>query len=376
AKVDVGAALAWRDFMVSDYHDDGQVQWLDGKGIALVRGTGRLAGPGKVDVDGRLFSADHVVLAPGSDPALPPIPGLEGLEGLWGTREATGMKEVPGTLVVLGAGPAGVELAQATHRLGAQVVLVEASERVLPREPAPAGEALTAALQRDGMEVLCSAEVVSAGREGDDFVLTLADGSTARGERLLVATGRRPRVEGLGLETVGARADKHGIKVDERLNAAEGVWAIGDAVGIWPLTYVGEYQGEVVATNILGTERAAHYEAVPRVTYTDPQVAAVGVASDRFDATVPISGISRMATYTHAYRESNGFLTVLSDGERVTGAYAVGPEAGEWLQQLTLAVRARVPLDVLVDTIQPFPAFSEIVGITVRKLVRAMSNAG
>jgi dihydrolipoamide dehydrogenase len=201
---------------------------------------------------------------------------------------------------------------------------------------------------------------VAARRDGDDYVLGLDDGREVRGDRLLIATGRRPRVEGLGLETVGVVADAHGIPVDGRLSAGENLWAIGDVTGLWPLTHAGKYQGRVVAANILGEPREANYEAVPRVTFTDPQAAAVGAGEARFSATAPVSEVAKAATYTHAYAESNGFLTLLSDGERLTGAYALGPEAGEWLQQATLAIRARVPLEVLIDTIQPFPTFSEI----------------
>ena len=152
----------------------------------------------------------------------------------------------------------------------------------------------------------------------------------------------------------------HGIPVDSRLRAAERLWAIGDVNGIWQLTHVGKYQGEVVAANILGEPREANYDAVPRVVYTDPQAAAVGATEAEFSATVALAEVPKTATYTRAYAESNGFLTLLSDGARLTGAYALGPEAGEWLQQATLAIRARVPLDVLRDTIQPFPTFSEI----------------
>jgi pyruvate/2-oxoglutarate dehydrogenase complex dihydrolipoamide dehydrogenase (E3) component len=147
--------------------------------------------------------------------------------------------------------------------------------------------------------------------------------------------------------------------VDAHLRAAERLWAIGDVTGLWPLTHVGKYQGEVVAANILGEPRRADYEAVPRVTYTDPQAAAVGASAGRFAGTVMLAEVAKTATYTRAYAEQHGFLTLLSDGERLTGAYALGPEAGEWLQQATLAIRARVPLDVLIDTIQPFPTFSE-----------------
>ncbi len=181
-----------------------------------------------------------------------------------------------------------------------------------------------------------------------------------RGDRLLVATGRRPRTAGLGLETVGVTPGPDGIEADARLRAGERLWAIGDVTGIRLLTHVGEYQGEVVASNILGEPREAHYEAIPDVVYTDPQAAAVGATEAAFSATARLSEVAKTATYTHAYAECNGFLTLLSDGERLTGGYALGPEAGEWLQQATLAIRARVPLNVLRDVIQPFPTFSEI----------------
>ncbi len=181
-----------------------------------------------------------------------------------------------------------------------------------------------------------------------------------RGDRLLVATGRRPRTAGLGLETVGVTPGPDGIEADARLRAGERLWAIGDVTGIRLLTHVGEYQGEVVASNILGEPREAHYEAIPDVVYTDPQAAAVDATEAAFSATARLSEVAKTATYTHAYAECNGFLTLLSDGERLTGGYALGPEAGEWLQQATLAIRARVPLNVLRDVIQPFPTFSEI----------------
>ena len=361
AEVDVEAALAWRDFMVSDYSDAGQERWLAGAGIDLLRGNGRLAGPGVVEVDGVRHTAEHIVVATGSEPVIPPIPGLRELEGVWTNREATGMKAVPRRLLVLGGGPVGVELAQAVRRFGGEVVLVESAEHVLSREPAPLGEALGEVLRRDGIELVLGAHATAARRDGEDYILGLDDGRELRGDRLLVATGRRPRSGGIGLETVGVDVeDGHGISVDARLRSGEGLWAIGDVTGIWPLTYVGKYQGDVVAANILGEPREANYDAMPRVVFTDPQAAAVGATEARFSATARLSELPKMETYSRAYAESNGFLTLLSDGERLTGAYALGPEAGEWLQQATLAIRARVPLEILRDTIQPFPTFSEI----------------
>jgi pyruvate/2-oxoglutarate dehydrogenase complex dihydrolipoamide dehydrogenase (E3) component len=360
AEVDVEAALAWRDFMVSDYSDAGQERWLADKGIGLVRGAGQLAGPGAVEVNGVRYTADHVVVATGSDAVVPPVPGLRDLEGVWTNRDVTGMKAVPRHLLILGGGPVGAEMAQAVRRLGGEVTLVEGAEHVLAREPVPLGEALGEVLRADGIELLLGVHATAARRDGEDYVLTLDNGRELHGDRLLVATGRRPRTSGIGLETVGIKAEPHGIPVDLHLRAGEQLWAIGDVTGVRLLTHVGKYQGEVVAANILGEPREASYEAIPDVVYTDPQAAAVGASEAAFSATIPMSDVAKMATYTHAYAQSNGFLTLLSDGERVTGAHALGPEAGEWLQQATLAIRAHVPLAVLRDTIQPFPTFSEI----------------
>jgi dihydrolipoamide dehydrogenase len=372
AEVDVAAALAWRDFMVSDYSDAGQERWLGEQGIDLLRGTGRLAGTGVVEVDGVRHTAEHVVLANGADPIVPPVPGLRELEGIWTNREVTGMKAVPHRLVVLGGGPVGVEMAQAVTRLGGTAAIVEGAENLLPHEAAPLGEALGGVLGREGIELFLGVRASSARRDGEDYVLELDDGRELRGDRLLVATGRRPRVDSLGLETVGVEANTHGVPVDARLRVGERLWAIGDVNGVWQLTHVGKYQGEVVAANILGEPRDANYEAVPRAVFTDPQAAAVGATEAPFSATAPISEVAKTATYTRAYAESNGFLTLLSDGDCLTGAYALGPEAGEWLQQATLAIRARVPLDVLRDTIQPFPTFSEIYVAALKALRRAI----
>ena len=256
AQVDVANALAWRDYMVSNWSDAGQQQWLATRGIALLRGTGKLAGTGVVEVDGVRHTAEHVVVATGAAPFVPPIPGLRELEGVWGTREATSMKVVPRRLLVLGGGAAGVEIAQIVQRLGGQAVIIEGADRLVPREAAPLGQALGQALRQDGIEVHTGTRASAARRDGDDYVLDIDGGKELRGDRLLVATGRRPRVEGIGLETVGVEANPHGIKVDEYMVAGERLWAIGDVTGIWPLTHVGEYEGDVVADNITGHPRA------------------------------------------------------------------------------------------------------------------------
>jgi pyruvate/2-oxoglutarate dehydrogenase complex dihydrolipoamide dehydrogenase (E3) component len=374
--LDVRSALAWRDFMVSDYDDSGQVAWARGAGIEVVRGRGRLAGARTVVVDATTYTAEHIVIATGSDPAIPPVPGLRELPGRWTDREVTSLTEVPRRLLVLGGGAIGVEMAQAVGRMGASVTVVERGDRLLSREPRALGEGVAVALRADGVELRLGQAPTAARLDGEEYVLAFADGSEARGDRLLVATGRRPRVGDIGLETVGIAADPRGIAVDARMSAGPGLWAIGDVTGLWELTHVGEYQGRVVASNILGRHREAHYDAVPRVIFSDPQAAAVGAADGPFVATVALSGVPRTSTYTRAYDTQPGFLTLVSDGRRLTGAYALGPEAGEWLQQATAAIRTQADLSVLLDVIQPFPTFSEAIFQALRELDAQVSRAG
>ena len=271
------------------------------------------------------------------------------------------MKAVPRRLLVLGGGPVGVEMAQAVRRLGGEVALVEGADHVLAREPAPLGEALGEVLRRDGVELALGVHATAARRDGEDYVLVLDDGRELRGDRLLVATGRRPRVDGIGLETVGVEADaaRHpGRRAPARRRAAVGDRRRHRHLAAHPRRQVPgrgrrrEHPRRAARGQLRGRAAAWSTPTRRRPRSAPPR--------PRFSATVPVSEVAKTATYTRAYAESNGFLTLLSDGERLTGAYALGPEAGEWLQQATLAIRARVPLDVLRDTIQPFPTFSEI----------------
>ena len=357
--VDTAATLDWRNYMVSGYDDSGQVEWLADTGIELIRGSGRIVEPGVLEVGGRRYTARHIVIATGSQPVIPPIRGLRELDGIWTNREATGVQEIPASLVILGGGPVGVEMAQAFASFGTDVDLVEGMDHILPREPRPLGQALGEAISGERLRIHLGRRASSVSQDGGRYVVSFADGATLRAERLLVATGRQPRVEGLGLENVGIEASPRGIPVDGRMSAGDRVWAIGDVTGIWPLTYVGKYHGRIAAANILGEPREADYTAVPRVVFTHPQAAAVGAADGPVTTTVSLSAVPKTATYLRAWDEHPGFLTLLSDGQVLTGAYGVGPEAGEWMQQATVAIRARVPLEVLGDTIQPFPTFSE-----------------
>ena len=383
---DTKEALGWRDFMVADWDDTGQAGWLDSKGIELVRGRGRLDGPGRVAVrqvgeaTDRVLEAERIVIATGSRPLLPPIPGLDKVEP-WTNREATGVKELPESLLILGAGSVGVEIAQAFARFGVSVILVEGEERVLPRESPAVSEAILPALTDDGIEVHVGRLAEGVGRRGDGVYVALPDGGELEAEKLLVATGRGPRLDGLALDSAGIDPGRQGIEVDERLRAGEGIWAIGDVTGVSLFTHVGKYQARVAAADILGREARADYRAIPRVTFTDPQVAAVGLAEAeaRDQGIEPavgqaaLSGVARTSTYVRNYDTLPGLLGLLADARRgvLVGAYAVGPEAGEWLQQATLAIRAEVPIDVLRDTIQPFPTFSEAFAGALQALVPA-----
>jgi pyruvate/2-oxoglutarate dehydrogenase complex dihydrolipoamide dehydrogenase (E3) component len=356
----------WRDQIVDNWDDSGMVEWLTEREIGLVRAQGRVVEPGLVEAAGERLAYDALVVATGSRPAAPPIDGLEG-SGYWTSREATSAREVPGSLIVLGGGPVGCELGQLYARLGTRVTIVHNSEHLLPRDDADAGLLVQRFLEEDGIEVrLCTVTtcVAGAGR----FRLETEAGPPVEGERLLVVTGRQPNVE--GLEPLGLTISKRGVEVDDRLRAADGVWALGDVTGIANFTHVGKYHGRVAALNVAGGDARADHRAIPAVTFTDPQVASVGrlAGEGLVTSTRAIERTSRTSTYERPKR--SGFVKLVADPERgvLVGAVAVGPEAGEWLGQLTLAVRAEVPIDVLRDTIQPYPTFSEAIAFAARDL--------
>jgi pyruvate/2-oxoglutarate dehydrogenase complex dihydrolipoamide dehydrogenase (E3) component len=280
---------------------------------------------------------------------VPPV--FEGID-YWTNEQATETTEVPATLLVVGGGPVGCELAQFFARLGSRVTLVEAAERLLPSVDAEASALVEAALREDGVDVRLGAPA-----EPEEL---------RRYARVLVAIGRRANVE--GLEPLGLRLSRRGIEVDERMRAAENVWAIGDATGIAPFTHVGKYHARVAAYDIAGRDARADHRAVPATIFTDPQVATVGALDGGVVSTWPLTSTPRLSTYERPKR--NGFVKIAADPERrvIVGAVAVGPEAGEWLQQLTLAIRAETPIEVLLDVIQPYPTFSEAVFLALREL--------
>jgi pyruvate/2-oxoglutarate dehydrogenase complex dihydrolipoamide dehydrogenase (E3) component len=364
--VDVGEVFGWRDWMTSDWTDDGQVKWLESERIELVRGEARVAEPGRLDVGGREVAFDRLVVATGSVPEKPPIEGLDDVE-YWTNRGATETHEIPQTLVVVGGGPVGVELAQFFRRAGSEVTLLVREERLVPRVDAKAGELLLEAFREEEIDVRLGIEVEAV---EPGVSVHLAGGETVRGERLLVATGRRANVDGYELERLGITIGPHGIEVDETMRAADGVWAIGDVTGVAQFTHVGKYQARVAARNVAGGRARADYRAIPATIFTDPQIASVGRVGGENVVTAEwkVEETPRSSTYERPSRP--GFVKVAADRGRgvLVGAVAAGPESGEWLQQLTLAIRAEVPIALICDTIPPYPTFSEAVFFAVREL--------
>jgi dihydrolipoamide dehydrogenase len=358
---------SWRDWVTSDWDDSGQLDWLKERRCAFVRGEAHVARPGVVEVDGQELEYDRLVVATGSRPSVPPVPGLEDVE-YWTNVEATSTHEVPESLAVMGGGPVGAELAQFFARMGSRVTVIEHGPRLLGRVHEEAGAIIGDVFRDEGIDVRIGVAVEGA---EPGIKLNLSGGSTVEAERLLVATGRQPNVEGLGLEQLGVSVGERGIEVDEHLRAAENVWAIGDVSGVALFTHVGKYQARVAAADMCGKEARADYRAIPAGIFTDPEVATVGrtEGDDLVSARWELTSTPRLSTYERPKRD--GFVRVFADpAERVlVGAVAVGPQATEWLGQLTLAVRSATPVDVLIDTIQPYPTFSEAIFFALRELV-------
>ena len=359
--LDVQRVFAWRD-RVAERDDSSQVEWLASKHADLIRGDATVVRPGVLEIEGEELEYDRLVLATGSKPAIPPLDGLADTR-YWTNEDATETLEVPPRLLVLGGGPVGCELAQFFQRVGSQVILVQSDTRLLSRVDEDAAALVDEALREDGVDVRLGAQAV---RVRDGKALVLADDSEISFDRILIAAGRRANVD--GIEPLGLTISRRGVEVDEHMRAAENVWAIGDVTGIAPFTHVGKYHARIAAYDLAGRDVRADHRAVPATIFTDPQVAAVGDTSDGLESTWPLTSTPRLATYERPRRD--GFVKVVADPDRrvLTGAVAVGPEAGEWLQQLTLAIRAEVPIDVLLEVIQPYPTFSEAVFLALREL--------
>jgi pyruvate/2-oxoglutarate dehydrogenase complex dihydrolipoamide dehydrogenase (E3) component len=364
----------YRDYMVSDWDDSEKAKSLEKAGIEVVRGDARLAGRGRVEVGERVLATERIVIATGSTTAVPPIDGLDGVE-YWTNREATALKGVPASVAVVGGGPVAVELGQMLRRFGSEVTLIESADRVLSREDAHVGEAVAAALEAEGIRLLLGSEVKSVARADGGVRVVVDGGDELEAERLVLAAGRKPRLDGLEVDAVGIEPGKKGIEIDDRCRAEEGVWATGDVTGVAQFTHVASYQAQIAAGDMLGRDVRTDYRAVPRVVFCDPEVAAVGLTQEQAEgegvklatATVDLSNADRTETFG---RGLEGHLTLLADRERGTlvGAAAVGPLAGEWIHMLVLAVKAEIPVAILRDTMFQFPTFAELVKMAARRL--------
>ena len=380
--IDVDKALARRDSLSAGLDDSGQVEWVESAGMDLVRGHGRLAGERTVEVtaeDGSvrtLIGEKGVIIGVGTGAAIPPIEGLRDIR-TWTNRDVTQAKEVPARLVVLGGGVIGVEMAQAMRWLGSEeVTIVEMADRLVPREEAFAGEELREALEEMGITVMTGVRMVRAERSADDALVTatLEDGTTVTGDEILVAVGRRPLTDDLGLDTVGLEPGRY-VEVDDFLRATgvEGGWlyAVGDANGRALLTHQGKYQARIAGDHIGGRDVGrgawADHTAVPRVVFTDPQIAAVGMteaeARERWDNVDTVRydmGHTAGAATTGQGISGTSQLVIDADRRVIVGATFVGPHVGEMLHAATIAIVGEVPLDRLWHAVPAYPTMSEI----------------
>ncbi|WP_217913902.1 dihydrolipoyl dehydrogenase family protein [Miltoncostaea marina] len=371
---DWDAVAGWRDWVTAGLDDAGKVRRYEDQGVEVLRGTARIDGPGRVVVDGETHATRRIVVATGSEPVVPPAEGIDRI-GAWTNREAMELRRVPERALVLGGGPVGVEIAQMLAHGGARVSVVEADDRLLAGEEPEVSALLEEAFAAAGIELLLGRRAERFAPEDGMARAVLDDGTERVVERVVVATGRRPRVENIGLETVGVEPGEAGIDVDDRCRAAEGVWAVGDCTSAPSFTHVASYQGRVAAADILGEPLRADLSAVPRCVFTDPEVAAVGRTAAQareagiatVAAAVDLADLERATTYGRGVIGRAGLLADAREGV-VVGAHAVGPLASEWIHMAVLAVRARIPVDVLRDVVAQFPTFSEALVAAARRL--------
>jgi dihydrolipoamide dehydrogenase len=373
AQLDVQAVLDRRDEVIHDLDDSVQLPWLEDRGIALVRGRGKLAGELRVDVgEEQLEARRAVILAAGTKAAMPPIEGLDAIDGAWTNREATTAKEIPERLVVLGGGTVGTELTQAFQTLGSHVTLIEGERRLMPREEEYACVQVSEALTELGADIRIGQKAAKVTQDGDTITVTTSDGQTATGDTLLVALGRTPQVEELGLEAFGFPAKKY-VEVDAHMQVPDHPWlyCVGDLNGRALFTHMGKYQARVAADHLLGRDVALAHGAdgplSPRVTFTDPQVACVGHTTDTarqaglvvdvYDA--PTSGNAGGSFYG---RNARGTTRWIVDRERriLVGCTITGSEVADFLHAATIAVVGEVPLERLRHAIPAFPTRSEV----------------
>ncbi len=377
-------AISRRDEVTGHLDDSAATARITSAGAQVIRGTGRITGPGRVEVTplglGEPVSLSYtdLVITAGSEPVAPPIEGLSDIPA-WTTAEGLCSPDLPRRLIVLGGGPAGCELAQIYAAFGSHVTLVEAEDGLLPGEPAFTGEILAAALRRAGAEICLGSPAAKAERTPDGLTLALADGTRIEANRLLLATGRRPRLRGLGLDALGITVEPGAAlpttTTCQVAGAGEHVWAAGDVTGAGH-THVGRYQAGIVAANIAGQQREADYSAIPRAVFTTPAVFAVGV-NPRTGASVVTAGASLADTArARLGDDDNGCLELYADPRSglLAGGAAVGPEAASWMAEVTLAIRAKIPVRTLADVVHAFPGYGEALEVALRELAASIGT--
>lgn len=368
AVVDWDAARAWRDDMVRHLDDTAQVAGYEQRGATVIRGRARVAGPGLVEVAGRELACAHILIATGSSPVVPDIDGLAECT-VWTNREVTNLSEVPGRVAIVGAGAVAVEVAQYLRGFGAQVTVVGRGPRLLRREEPRVSELAAGHLRDRGVELRLGAAPLRARREGADSVLELDDASVVDADDIVLATGRRPNSDDLGLERSGvSRREDGAIEVDDHCAAAPGVWAIGDVTGKAEFTHVAKYQSRIAVDTILGRPRRAEYTGIPRVVFGHPEIAGVGLTAEQATAagrpvrTAEVdltAALARPWTYERAPAGVALGLVADTGTGRLLGAWAVAPQASEWIHQAALAIRAEIPIERLLDQVAQFPTYSE-----------------
>lgn len=367
----------YRDYMIRNLDDSGQVEGYEGKGATVVKGEGRIAGPGRVEVDGRVLEAANIIVATGSAPNLPSIEGVEDVT-VWTNREVTTTREVPGRALIIGGGPNGIEAAQWLSRFGTEVTIVQSPERLMNREDPKVGDLVKDALEEEGVRILTGRKAVKACKDGEAAIVELDDGAEVAADVVVIAAGRKPRIEGIGLESVGVQPDGKALPLDARcrIEGAPGVWALGDVTGVALFTHVAMYQGRIVADNILGKERRADYRGIPRVVFFDPEVAACGLTEEQareegIDVAATTLDMTKAIARPWTYEEEpRGTLGLVADRQRrvLVGAWAVAPLAGEWIHQASQAIRAEIPIEKLLDGVAQFPTYSEAYLVALERL--------
>jgi pyruvate/2-oxoglutarate dehydrogenase complex dihydrolipoamide dehydrogenase (E3) component len=357
----------YRDYMIRHLDDRAQLRGYEQAAATVIKDAAQPTGAGRVDVGGEVLEADHIVIATGSHPVRPSFEGLDTVT-VWTNREATTVRDIPARVLLIGGSAVGTELGTFYARMGAQTTIVQRGERLIDREDRRVGELAARALHADGITIHTGGTVTRAQPAAGGAVITLDDGTQVETDVVILGAGRRPSTAGLGLDTVGVQPDQRGpIPVDQHCQAGNGVWAVGDVTGVSLFTHVAMDQGRVAADDILGRQRAASYDGIPRVVFADPEIAAVGLTTEqarqRGIATAATEigladSIARPWTYE---RDPRGALGLLADRDRqvLVGAWAVAPLASEWIHQAALAIRARIPLNVLLDQVAQFPTYTE-----------------